>query len=139
MKTKRLLKVSLIISIIGIFILLFLIEIYPKQTLAILDLNKNNSKYLNQEILVRGFLSKEKMNEKTDFIKENCYSDKKILKCYFFLFDNENNSIKVNGNFLDTELEGISERYLEKKEIIIEGRLKEYNQEIFLEALKIYL
>ncbi len=139
MKTKKLLKVSLIISIIGIFILFFLTELYPKPTVSILDLKENNSKYLNQEILIKGFLSKtEDINENANFIKENCYSVKKILKCYFFLFDNKNNSVKINGNFLDTDLKEISKGYLEKKEIVIEGILKEYNQEIFLEAIKVY-
>ena len=111
---KELLKISLIISLIGIFLLLFLTNfLNPKQ----INIDQINNKLLNKNIQVQGTIFNIRSYEDSNF---------QILS-----IKDETGKIDVTTNhILDLK---------NNNQIIVTGQVKEYKQYLQIQADKIIL
>ena len=110
MKTENLLKISLIISVSGILLLLLLANILEPK---LIDISEINSKMLNQKVKVSGFIFK--IEDKETF---------QIL------------SIADETEKIDVLCE-CKEELEKNQEIIVIGKVQEYQQSLQIQAEKI--
>lgn len=115
MDNRILLKLSFIISLIGLFSLIFLSELLEPKLIEISDLKTDYKDYSGKEINVIGVASE---------IKNYSHGD------ISFKITNKNESILIAGSFLDLALE-------QNKTYEITGILQEYNSILSIEATKI--
>lgn len=115
MNTRVLLKLSFIISLIGLFSLIFLADLLEPDQIGIYEILNNTQKYSGTEIKIVGIVSEIK-----NFSSEDI----------FFKLNEENQSIDVQGNFVNTKIDS-NLTY----EVI--GVLQEYNERIYVDARKI--
>jgi aspartyl/asparaginyl-tRNA synthetase len=111
---KDLLKISLIISLIGIFLLLFLSSFL---TISQIDIERINNKLLNEKVRVQGIIFNVRSYEDSNF---------QII------------SIKDETGKIDVTTDKIT-GLKNDDQIIVTGTVKEYNQYLQINADKIIL
>lgn len=115
MDTRVLLKLSLIISLLGLFSLIFLADFLEPDLKNIGDILNNSKEYSGKEVRIIGLASEIKNFSSGDVS---------------FKLNEKNRSIKVQGSFLLFDIAPNS-----TYEVI--GILQEYNEQIYIDARKI--
>lgn len=115
MNTRLLLKLSFIISLLGLFSLIFLANLLEPDLKSISEILNNSKEYSGKEVKIIGFASEIKNFSSGDIS---------------FKLNNGTESIEIDGSFIIFSI-NLNSTYE------ITGILQEYNERKYIEARKI--